>query len=308
MALLSSERQPLTLSHSVRAGPVDTVSYDDPAIVTSTGKDKSPATQHQFTRDDDCDSDGCSDVSSDPPNFDYPLPDDTTPRNRLCTFSNASADAILVETPVDSDTIAAERRLGVEPGRDKITICESDLSVLLARRDFSADEHLLTSADVAKIHSTIPARWRMHSCWLLLYSTRGNGFSLATLYSSLRGFKGPVIVALRDYTDAVFGVFANQPLQPRQGHYGTGECFLWRKDGNGAIIKYPSTGKNNYFLISESDYLAVGCGGGKFGLWLDRELLKGTSDPVPTFDNEQLSGEPQFECTGMEIWGLDLTN
>ncbi len=124
----------------------------------------------------------------------------------------------------------------------------------------------------------MPARWNVYNDWVLLYSTRGNGFSLTTLYHQLNPFKGPVLVAVKDEFGSVFGAFVNQSLRPRQGHYGNGECFLWRKaeqlDNNNTFTKYPSTGKNNYFVISEPDYLAVGCGGGKFGLWLERELFK----------------------------------
>lgn len=150
------------------------------------------------------------------------------------------------------------------------------------------------------------ARWNVYNDWILLYSTRGNGFSLTTLYHQLNPFKGPVLIAVKDELGCVFGAFVNQSLRPRQGHYGNGECFLWRKSDSDTFTKYPSTGKNNYFVISEPDYLAIGCGGGKFGLWLEKELFKGISDPVPTFDNEQLSSNQKFECIAIEIWGLDL--
>ena len=143
--------------------------------------------------------------------------------------------------------------------------------------------------------------------WHLLYSTRGNGFSLSTLYTQVKNFKGPVLFAVKDENDDVFGAFANQTFSSRPGHYGNGETFLWKLDRPAGLLhKYPSTGKNNYFLLSEADYLAVGCGAGKFGLWLDAELLNGNSAPVPTFDNEQLSQNREFQCQGVEVWGLDL--
>ncbi len=153
----------------------------------------------------------------------------------------------------------------------------------------------------------MPTRWNLFCNWHLLYSTRGNGFSLSTLYCQLKQFKGPILFAVKDDNDDTFGAFANQPFICRQGHYGNGETFLWKIDRpTGLLHKYPSTGKNNYFLLSEPDYVAVGCGGGKFGLWLDAELLNGNSAPVPTFDNEQLSFNREFQCQGVEVWGLDL--
>lgn len=143
-----------------------------------------------------------------------------------------------------------------------------------------------------------------------MYSTRGHGFSLTTLYNQLKYFKGPLIIAVKDEFGAIFGAFVNQSFQPTQGHYGNGESFLWRKEpeaeAGDTFVMYPSTGKNNYFIITESDYLAIGCGDGKFGLWLEKSLFKGISDPVPTFDNEQLSTNQKFECIAVEIWGLDM--
>lgn len=115
------------------------------------------------------------------------------------------------------------------------------------------------------------------------------------------------MIAIKDEFGAIFGAFLNQSLGPRQGHYGNGECFLWHKQSSAdSFVKYPSTSKNNYFIISELEYFAVGCGGGKFGLWLEKDLFKGISDPVPTFDNEQLSTNQKFDCIAIEIWGLDL--
>ena len=112
---------------------------------------------------------------------------------------------------------------------------------------------------------------------------------------------------MKDEFGAVFGAFLNQSFYPRSGHYGNGECFLWRKNGRDeSFIKYASTSKNDYFIISEPDYLAVGCGEGKFGLWLEKELFNGISEPVPTFDNETLATNEKFECIAIEIWGLDL--
>lgn len=128
----------------------------------------------------------------------------------------------------------------------------------------------------------------------------------------MKSFKGPLIIALKDEYGAIFGAFLNQSIHPRQGHYGNGECFLWtikeNNDNNPVYTKYPSTGKNNYFIMSESNYLAIGCGAGKFGLWLEKELFKGISEPVPTFDNENLATNQNFECIAIEIWGLDLTD
>ena len=79
--------------------------------------------------------------------------------------------------------------------------------------------------------------------------------------------------------------------------------FLWTQS-NGRLSVFPATGKNEYFMIGENDFIAVGCGEGNFGIWLDSDLFKGTSGNVPTFDNIILSTNTNFECTGIEIWEI----
>lgn len=58
-------------------------------------------------------------------------------------------------------------------------------------------------------------------------------------------------------------------------------------------------------MLSECEYLAAGCGQGRFGLWVDEELLNGQSYPVPTFDNECLASANHFKVINLELWGLD---
>jgi hypothetical protein len=145
------------------------------------------------------------------------------------------------------------------------------------------------------------------SNWNLIYSTPEYGFSLSTLFSQCRQHYGPTLVVVRDDGDALFGVFATEPWKPHFGHYGTGECFLWRLE-KGRVKKWSSTGRNDYFMISETTYMAAGCGEGKFGFWLDAELLEGLSQPVSTFENECLASTERFKCVNMEVWGLSMAH
>ena len=55
-----------------------------------------------------------------------------------------------------------------------------------------------------------------------------------------------------------------------------------------ACAVYRWTAANSYFVISAKDHLAVGSGG-HFALWLDSELLHGSSGPSQTFANPCLS-------------------
>ncbi|CAM0142749.1 unnamed protein product [Umbelopsis sp. WA50703] len=110
--------------------------------------------------------------------------------------------------------------------------------------------------------------------------------------------------------DAIFGGYLNEPLKPSPSYYGTGECFLWRAtqvdNSNSSVRVYPWTGKNEYMVLSETDFIAIGGGDGKFGLWLHSDLERGHTDECPTFDNELLASSRKFDCVELEIWGFKL--
>jgi hypothetical protein len=49
------------------------------------------------------------------------------------------------------------------------------------------------------------------------------------------------------------------------------------------------TGKNDYMVFSEPNFIGLGGGDGKFGLWLHSDLERGHSARCATFDNEPLA-------------------
>ncbi|PWY97249.1 TLD-domain-containing protein [Testicularia cyperi] len=139
-----------------------------------------------------------------------------------------------------------------------------------------------------------------------------------------------LVLAIKDEDDNVFGAFVNEKLRPQQHYYGSGECFLW-KTASSSIGTGPAptdehiqqievfkwTGKNDYMVLSETTFLSVGGGNGKFGLWVDGNLEKGVSDACPAFDNEVLcdtkprgkgekDGEKRFTCYGLEVWAVGM--
>ena len=130
-----------------------------------------------------------------------------------------------------------------------------------------------------------------------------------------------------------------------RSYYGTGECFLWRQPSNHAhvptsspltstpttpaiplptspsgtvtsptttsstdIYTYKWTQANDYLMLSEPDFLALGGGDGRFSLFIDGEFYKGYSVAGPTFSNtgpicsDSKTGE--FTCAAVEVWGL----
>ena len=56
-------------------------------------------------------------------------------------------------------------------------------------------------------------------------------------------------------------------------------------------------------IFCDHNYISIGGGDGRYGLWLDNVLERGISSTCPTFGNEPLSEEGEkFEVMGVEIW------
>lgn len=77
------------------------------------------------------------------------------------------------------------------------------------------------------------------------------------------------------------------------------------------------TGRNNYLILTESSYVSIGGGDGKYGLWLDAHLEKGVSARCPCFANEPLTSEwhesattgaqeGRFDVVGFEAWLVEM--
>ena len=103
-----------------------------------------------------------------------------------------------------------------------------------------------------------------------------------------------VVLAVRDADDNIFGAFVNEPFHVASHYYGNGQCFLWKTvqrrlpavpeitDGDAskhddlhpdrAIEYFRWSGENDYMVLSESDYLSVGGGDGRYGVLLDVTL------------------------------------
>lgn len=66
---------------------------------------------------------------------------------------------------------------------------------------------------------------------------------------------------------------------------------------------FPYSGVNDFMIYCQRDYLSVGGGDGRYGLWLDHDLETGISDTCLTFGNEPLSDEgKKFDVLGVEVW------
>lgn len=157
-----------------------------------------------------------------------------------------------------------------------------------------------------------------------------------------------LVLAVRDTEGNVFGAFVNTHLRIQSKYYGSGSSFLWKatikrkaesdpesdsSEGNEdasqgmELVVYPWTGKNDFIILSEAQFLSFGYGApagsnGGYGLWLDGELKRGSSARCATFDNDVLCSpraptlpshpdgreEEYFDCLQLELWAVGLTS
>jgi len=81
--------------------------------------------------------------------------------------------------------------------------------------------------------------------------------------------------------------------------------FLW-KYIKGGLKMYPTSGHNEYFILSESDYIAIGGGNGSYGLYIDEDIQNGQSAECTAFFNEPLSSSIHFQILSLEVWSFEM--
>nr|KAJ0228335.1 hypothetical protein LSAT_V11C100035710 [Lactuca sativa] len=140
--------------------------------------------------------------------------------------------------------------------------------------------------------------------WVLLYSTWRHGISLSTLYRRSNLCPGLSLLVVRDRKGAVFGGLVEAPLKPstKKRYQGSNDTFVFTNTPGRPVI-YRPTGVNRYFTLYSTEYLALG-GGNHFALYLDSDLLNGSSLASETYGNSCLSHTQEFEVKEIELWGF----
>ncbi|XP_060560372.1 nuclear receptor coactivator 7-like isoform X4 [Ruditapes philippinarum] len=138
--------------------------------------------------------------------------------------------------------------------------------------------------------------------WTLIYSTDKHGFSLKTLYRDMVGLESPILIAVKDTNDNIFGALTSCQLKYSDSFYGTGETFLFTFYPEFKVFNW--TGENNFFIKGNQESLSIGAGQGVFGLWFDEDLYHGRTNKCETFDNDLLTSSEDFVVKGVEAWAF----
>jgi hypothetical protein len=191
---------------------------------------------------------------------------------------------------------------------------------------------LLTVPQILALELKLPATLQCYD-WQLIYRLSIHGASLHTLYSQAQKYANMILIVQENTSRrALFGAVITDSLKvgERDKYYGNGSMALFSMyhpetglnyDGvsapvnststsspssttvNNTIRYYPWSYRNSYFLIACRDYLALG-GGGHFGLFLDSDLLRGSSGESATFQNTCLGSIEDFPILQCELYAL----
>uniref|UniRef100_A0A2N9GMK7 Oxidation resistance protein 1 n=1 Tax=Fagus sylvatica TaxID=28930 RepID=A0A2N9GMK7_FAGSY len=166
--------------------------------------------------------------------------------------------------------------------------------------DISEPSLLLSEKNRSALYTSLPALVQGRK-WLLLYSTWRHGITLSSLYRRSMLWPGPSLLVVGDRRGAVFGGLVEAPLRPtnKRKYQGTNNTFVFTNKPGHPVIFRP-TGVNRYFTLCSTDFLAIG-GGGHFALYLDGDLLNGSSSVSETYGNPCLAHSEEFEVKEVEV-------
>ncbi|XP_076912177.1 uncharacterized protein LOC143570408 [Bidens hawaiensis] len=169
--------------------------------------------------------------------------------------------------------------------------------------NMSEPSQLMTEDTRAALYVALPVLSQGKK-WVLLYSTWRHGISLSTLYRRSNLCHGLSLLVVGDRKGAVFGGLVEAPLRPstKKRYQGSNDTFVFTNTPGCPVIFRP-TGINRYFTLCSTEYLALG-GGNHFALYLDHDLLNGSSLASETYGNSCLSHTQDFEVKEIELWGF----
>lgn len=144
--------------------------------------------------------------------------------------------------------------------------------------------------------------------WKLLYDSSVNGQSSLMLYHALQLYESTLLI-IKDTSNHEFGVYIPNAISPSHEFQCNDNTLLISMVPNFKIYRNSGINKNNvYFNHGQKQVLnGFGCGGqiGFFALFLSDEFGTGYSmSNTATFQNECLSGSPEFVVEQVRVFGV----
>jgi len=196
--------------------------------------------------------------------------------------------------------------------------------------DRAAQPHVLSPPLIESLSCFLPYSVAEHNWWMK-YSLVRDGASMLTLMKQIRA-SNRTFIAIETVDGSVFGSFTSTHWRKNTRFFGNGESFLWRlKEPRNMATRpmsaidlaglesemevFPWTGRDRFIQYYNDVRIAVGGNSGKegvnggqaetgFGLVVEKNLLRGTSNFSTTFNSPPLSDGESFEIMNMEVWTL----
>lgn len=204
---------------------------------------------------------------------------------------------------VNSDMVVDSRSSQVSKEEVKPVQSLDEPMSLAETPEISEPSMLLSDKTRIVLYASMPVLVQGRK-WILLYSTWRHGISLSTLYRRSMLWPGLSLLVVGDRNGAVFGGLVEAPLRPtnKRRYQGNKDSFVFTNISGVPEIFRP-TGVNRYFTLCSTDYLAMG-GGSHFALYLDGDLLTGSSSASETYGNSCLAHTGDFDVKEVELWGF----
>ncbi|CAK9023667.1 unnamed protein product [Durusdinium trenchii] len=141
--------------------------------------------------------------------------------------------------------------------------------------------------------------------WVLRYTPKAHGVSLATMFRNLAERKKTIII-IQDTEDYIFGGFATSAWEPCGRFYGSGEAFVFSfgkaSTSEVALVQFfPWSSVNECCMYADHSLFGMGGGEGRHAFVVQADLLQGHSSPTPTFKNSILAATEEFVVRDIEV-------
>ncbi|ORZ40363.1 TLD-domain-containing protein [Catenaria anguillulae PL171] len=210
----------------------------------------------------------------------------------------------------------------------------------------SEESAFMTTDDWLPLWQWVPPRHRV-AALELAFTTRKHGRSLATFYDLCREREPTLLLIETMDGDVIGAYCpVSWPLSNREFNrfFGTGETFVFTLRRKGKVepkawpwvLAYTATspqvaGGNaqattqaaaatttgtlnltaadatNSFMWAGNKELIVGGGGKSQAIWIEQNMVKGSTGPCSTFNNQPLCGTGSFEISVLEVFSFRLT-
>lgn len=132
-----------------------------------------------------------------------------------------------------------------------------------------------------------------------------HGCSFITFFQKVKDYENTVLI-IEDQNGYKFGGFCVDPWRCSYSFFGNGENLLFTfKDKEDPII-YSWTGEGEQHMYANNK--SIGLGGsstkGRFALFIENDLYRGSSTNTESYDNQCLAFSNDFLILHLEVWAL----